>query len=99
MHLVNESLHGPGYEQFSEQNQNLSFVGRVLGAGPDVLACSCVAAGARALFLVSSKSSAREASCCLEATVEVPGADDVERSLSVCQTSGFENVSERTNLA
>lgn len=37
MHLVNESLQGPGYEQFWEQNQNFSFVGRVLSAGRDVL--------------------------------------------------------------
>jgi hypothetical protein len=71
MHLVNESLHGPGYEQFSEQNQNLSFVGRVLVAGRDMLVCGDVVAGSGAVVLVRSDSSAREASCCPEATAEV----------------------------
>lgn len=72
MHLANESLHGPGYEQFSEQYQNFSFVRRVLSTGRDALAGVDVVAGSAVVVIFCSKPLAKEASCCLETPVEAP---------------------------
>jgi hypothetical protein len=72
MHLVNESLHGPGYEQFSEQYQNFSFVRRVLSTGRGALVGVDAEVGSAAEVMLCSESLAKEASCCLEIPVEAP---------------------------